>query len=192
MELWHWAGTRVNYAPTTFWYARPGASCNVAGDPYTVTRPVAQEREDVVPIWHAPGAIEGETLKILEKTGGVTEIQNIPTHRWSDDQQLWWRDAKVGDRLVLEFPVAEGGKYQVLANLTKAIDYGTVKLSVDDQPAVEFDRFHSQVAHDPLELGVLQLDPGSHRLTIEISGKHPDAVPRYMFGLDYLQLVAQP
>ncbi len=192
MELWHWAGTRVNYAPTTFWYARPGATWNVTGDPYTVTRPVAQKREDVVPIWHAPGAIEGETLKILEKTGGVTEIQNIPMHRWSNDQQLWWRDAKIGDRLVLEFPVTEGGKYQVLANLTKAIDYGIVKLSVDDQPAVEFDRFHSQVAHDPLELGALQLAPGSHRLTIEISGQHPDAVPRHMFGLDYLQLVPQP
>ena len=29
MELWHWADTQVNYAPSTFWYARPGATCNV-------------------------------------------------------------------------------------------------------------------------------------------------------------------
>ncbi len=33
MELWHWANTVVNYAPATFWYARPGATHNVAAGP---------------------------------------------------------------------------------------------------------------------------------------------------------------
>ncbi|MCO6045524.1 DUF2961 domain-containing protein [Aeoliella sp. ICT_H6.2] len=32
MELWHWAATKINYAPTTFFYARPGATTNVAPD----------------------------------------------------------------------------------------------------------------------------------------------------------------
>ena len=28
MEIWNWAETEVDYAVGTFWYARPGASCN--------------------------------------------------------------------------------------------------------------------------------------------------------------------
>ena len=32
MELWHWGATKMNYAPTTFFYARPGAQANVPAD----------------------------------------------------------------------------------------------------------------------------------------------------------------
>ncbi len=192
MELWHWTGTKVNYAPATFWYARPGANWNVDPDPETAALPVAKKREDIVPVWHAPHAIEGETLKIVEKTGGTTEIQDDSTHRWSGDRQLWWRDGQVGDRLVLEFDVQEAGRYQLLANLTKAVDYGIVKIAIDQNPPAQFDRFHPQVAHDPLEVGVFELTPGTHQLTVEVAGTHAEAIPRHMFGLDYLQLVAKP
>jgi hypothetical protein len=48
MELWHWRNTRMNYAPATFWYARPGAQCNVAPDPASARLPVARKRSDVV------------------------------------------------------------------------------------------------------------------------------------------------
>ena len=40
MELWHWRNTQMNYAPTTFWYARPGAKGNVQPDPETAALPV--------------------------------------------------------------------------------------------------------------------------------------------------------
>ncbi len=42
MELWHWAETKMNFAPTTFWYARPGCTTNVEPDPKTALLPVAQ------------------------------------------------------------------------------------------------------------------------------------------------------
>lgn len=29
MEVWHWGRTKLDYAPTTFWYALPGGTCNV-------------------------------------------------------------------------------------------------------------------------------------------------------------------
>jgi hypothetical protein len=48
MELWHWRQTRMNYAPTTFWYARPGATSNVPPDPQSAALPVAKKRSDVV------------------------------------------------------------------------------------------------------------------------------------------------
>ncbi len=42
MELWHWRATKMDYAPATFWYARPGAGCNVKPDPATASRPVTK------------------------------------------------------------------------------------------------------------------------------------------------------
>ena len=192
MELWHWANTVVNFAPATFCYARPGAFCNVSPDPATAAKPVALAREDVVEIFRAKNAVEGETLKILEKTGGQTEIQRISQFRWSDDAQLWWRDGKVGDKLVLEFPVAQRGRYEVVANLTKAVDYGIVTLAVNDNPPTRFDRDHTQVDSDKLVLGTFDLSAGANRLTIEIVGANDKAVKKHMFGLDYLQLLPKP
>jgi hypothetical protein len=81
-----------------------------------------------------------------------------------------------------------GGLYKVSANLTKANDYGIVELTVNDGPARKFDRFHTTVAHDLLELGTFDLKAGTNRLTIKVVGTHPDAIPRRMFGLDYLKL----
>jgi hypothetical protein len=41
MEIWHWAQTRVTYAVTCYWYARPGATCNREPMPEEATRPIA-------------------------------------------------------------------------------------------------------------------------------------------------------
>ena len=187
MELWHWADTKINYAPTAFWYARPGATCNVPPDPEAAAKPVARTRADVVPVLKVAGAIEGESLKVVERTGGEVQVQD-GSFGWSGDAQLWWIDAEVGDKLVVEFPVVTGGLYKVSANLTKANDYGIVELTVNDGPARKFDRFHTTVAHDLLELGTFDLKAGTNRLTIKVVGTHPDAIPRRMFGLDYLKL----
>ncbi len=194
MELWHWADTIVNFAPATFWYARPGAVGNVQPDPKTAALPVAMKRTDIVEIYQVKGALEGEDLKQIEVTGGTLERQSGSQYRWSNEAQLWWRDGKAGDRLVLEFPVEKAGRYEVAANLTKAIDYAIVKLTVNDEPPCEFDRFHDGVATDKLWLGELTLPAGANRLTVEIVGMNPSerAVKRFMFGLDYLQLVPKP
>ncbi len=192
MELWHWHQTVVNFAPTAFWYARPGATWNVKPDPETAALPVALVRSDVVEVFRAPNALEGESLKKLQMTGGILEIQDLPEHRWSNDSQVWWRDAKVGDRLELEFEVSTSGNYEVVANLTKANDYGIVAVSVNDGPARRFDRYHEVVAHDPLVLGTFQLSAGANRLQVEIVGSNDKAIRRHMFGLDYLQLKPRP
>jgi hypothetical protein len=189
MELWHWRSTRMNYAPATFWYARPGATSNVEPDPETASLPVARKRSDVVEVFHAPGAIEGEGLRIVEKTAGTTEVQDVDRFRWSGDRQLWWRDAKPGDRLVLEVPVEEPGTYRVRANLTKARDYGIVRLTLAGQATEDtFNRYAPEVSHDLIDLGRFDLKKGPIPLVVEIVGAHPKAVERYMFGLDYLKL----
>ena len=189
MELWHWRNTQMNFAPATFWYGRPGAEGNVKPDPKSAALPVPKKRSDVVDVLEVPGAIEGESLKIVEKTAGTTEIQEGSNFRWSNDRQLWWRDGKPGDRLVLEVPVEKAGQYKVTANLTKAVDYGLVKITINGQVSEKpLDRYAPTVRHDAIDLGQFELKQGPNRLEVDIVGANEKAVKRHMFGLDYLKL----
>jgi len=187
LELWHWEKTTMAYATTTYWYARPGATCNIQPDPEEAAKgpaPVPSLWKDV------PGAIEGEGLKIRRVTGGTTEVQFIPQFGWSGGRQLWWRDGKVGDTLEIEVPVDKAGRRVLKVQLTKAPDYGIVQLSWDGRkvgPAI--DLYHTGVVTSgEIELGTFALEAGTHVLGVEIVGTNPKAIARHMFGLDYLKL----
>ncbi len=188
MEVWHWKDCQVAYAVASYWYARPGAKSNRGPLPDEAARPIPQPPQPV----KIKDALEGEALKIVEKTGGVTDIQHITQHNWSGDRQLWWRDAKPGDKLTFALPVAQAGKYAVVANLTKAVDYGIVQFHLDGEKLGEPLDLYSNgvVTTGPKAIGERTLDAGEHKLTIEITGANPAAVKRHMFGLDYLKLEA--
>jgi hypothetical protein len=192
MELWHWAKTRMNYAPATFWYADAKATWNVGAMPEEARQKVAMAIEDVVEIKRVPGAVEGESMEVIEKTGGTTEIQSVAQFEWSGNRQLWWRDGAAGDRLELEFDVEEVGDYRMAAALTKANDYGIVTISLNGQTIQEHvDLYHPVVINEEIKLGVHRLKAGKNRLSVVITGENPAAIKRRMFGLDYVLAVRQ-
>jgi hypothetical protein len=78
--------------------------------------------------------IEGEHIKVLSVSGGTTWIQRTNRYGWSGSAQLWWTGAKLGDQLVLELPVAKAGQYNLVAQFSRAADYGIVRLSLDGDP----------------------------------------------------------
>jgi putative membrane-bound dehydrogenase-like protein len=139
-------------------------------------------------------AIEGEEMAIVDKTAGdagTQKMNGFSKDRWSGNDQLWWRGARPGDRLSLELSVPATGTYVVDLVLTKARDYGIVKISIDDQLLEgAFDLFNSP---DVITTGVLSwpdinLTEGKHRLTFEIVGANRDAVKSFMVALDYVRL----
>ena len=185
MEVWHWRPVNVAYAATTYWYGRPGAEGNHGPAPEMARVIVAKPPKPR----KVEGALEGETLEILEKTGGTTEVQDLPQFGWSDNKQLWWRDNRPGDKLVLALPIEKAGRYNLTAELTRAVDYGIVQLYVDDEPLGDpIDLFNNGVARKVYSLGTLELSAGQHKLTVKINGANPKALKRYMFGLDYVKL----
>lgn len=111
---------------------------------------------------------------------------------WSGDAHLWWINAKPGDELVLAVPVKQAGDYKLLAQLTKAVDYGIVQLALDGQKlGGPIDLYNNGVvATGELDLGRHELTAGDHKLSVTITGANEKAVKNYMFGLDYLKLVA--
>ena len=130
--------------------------------------------------------IEGERVKVLSVSGGATTIQRTSAFGWSGAAQLWWTGAKPHDKLVLELPVAKAGQYRLVAQFSRAVDYGIVQLSLDGERLGEpIDLYVPNVVVKPTVLGKRTLAAGPHRLAVEIVGANPSAVKSFMFGLDY-------
>jgi hypothetical protein len=178
------------YASTVYWYLAPGGR-----DPYSPL-PLEERTGYFVPAEtkKVPGAIEGESLKVLDKTGGKAQAQDMAGFgdSWSNDAQLWWTGAQPGDKLELALPAAKDGKYRLLVQLTEALDYGIVQLRLDGgKLGKPIDLYHNGViATGELDLGTHTLSAGDHRLAVEITGANKQAVSSHMFGLDYVKLVA--
>jgi hypothetical protein len=51
--------------------------------------------------------------------------------QWSDGKQAWFTANAVGESMTLRFHVDRTGYYEMVAVMTKAIDYGTIELSID-------------------------------------------------------------
>jgi len=66
MELWHWAKTTMSYSPTTFWYARGGATWDVKPDPKEAKRPIPRSADDIIVPRRVKNAIKRETLPSME------------------------------------------------------------------------------------------------------------------------------
>jgi len=176
------------FASTVFWYLAPGGH-----DPYAPV-PVAERTGYYSqPLANTvPGVIEGESLKILARTGGTTQEQNLSRigTPWSNGTQLWWTKARPGDTLDLAVPVAKTGKYKLILHLTKARDYGIMQLYLDGQKlGTPIDLYSAGLTTSgELDLGAQKFTSGEHKLTVEITGANERAVKSYMFGLDYVKL----
>jgi hypothetical protein len=140
------------------------------------------------------GAIEGESLKVVDKSGGGAGPQamsSFPLGKWSGKSHLWWTGAKPGDKLRVAIPVKKPGTYEVFVSLTKAVDYGIISLAINDaKPTQPINLFNDGVVNTPpMSLGAHELKAGQNLLTIQIIGADPKAVKVYMFGLDYIALI---
>jgi len=178
------------YASTVYWYLAPGGN-----DPYLPVPLSERVGYYIQPEPKKnPGAIEGEAMKILSKTGGDPQEQDMTGfgNSWSNDAHLWWINARPGDELTLALPVKQAGRYKLLAQLTKAVDYGIVQLSLDGQKlGGPIDLYNNGVVTTgELELGRHELTSGDHKLSVVITGANAKAVQSYMFGLDYVKFVA--
>jgi len=176
------------YAATAYWYQAAGDT-----DPY---KPVAVgERLGYwvpIKVFRVKGALEGEKLKVLSKTGGDPQVQGLGNFGalWSNEAHLWWINAKPGDALELAVPVEKAGTYRLTTQLTKAVDYGIHQLYLDGKKLGEpIDLFNNGVIPTGrIDLGVHKLKKGRHILKVEIVGANEKAQKKYMFGIDYVLL----
>ncbi len=184
LERWHWTDVITTYGRTAYWYA-PANSTPPAPIDRSLLLP-----EEIGPI-RVAGAIEGESLKIVKRTGGATEIQG-GFAELSNGSQLWWRDPNVGDKLILNVPVSRAGTYKVVAKTGNAQDYGIFQIRVNGVNCGTHDFYIPGLEWKPLSLGTLTLPAGYVTMEVTCLGHNPAAAPSNMFGLDYLLLTSVP
>jgi hypothetical protein len=192
MEFWHWTpNIDVTYAATSYWYARPGGT----DDFKPVDAKVLQDIPQPPPPIKMPGAIEGETMKILAKSSAFDagpQEMGFFDGQWSGDSQLWVRPPKQGEWIDLELPVPGDGRYHVIVYLTKARDYGIVQFHLNGKPIGKpIDCFEPDrvVRTGPVDLGEVELKKGNATMRVEVVGTNKKAEGlRYMWGLDCVVL----
>ncbi|MCG6189549.1 glycoside hydrolase family 172 protein [Maribellus maritimus] len=189
IELWHWVKTRINYAMTAYWYAKPGFTINIKPNIESVKIPVALKRSDIYkPIVDSEGKIEGENLEIVNITSGEVGAQT-GDYGWSGNSQLWWRNAEKGAELTTKFIVSETAKYKVKIQLTKAVDYGIIQLYLNGvvlhHKINVFNR--DKVVPFEIDLGMHVLSEGENIFSLKILGADKNAKPGNMAGIDFIR-----
>lgn len=180
LEMWHWRECASRFSGTSFWYAKPSKWKAPRVNPSLLE---LLEFKRPAPV---AGAIEGEKMAQVSRTGGTTEFQGFAD--LSNETQLWWRDAKEGDRLVLEFEVKKAGTYQMTSSNCVARDYGIHELYLNGKSLGTKDFFNDGLAWKKFDWGKVAVRAGKSRLEVVSRGHNPQADPRNMFGLDYILL----
>ena len=179
------------FAATVYWYLASGQA-----DAYPALSANDRTGWYLDDATRLPGALEGEELKVIERTGGTVGPQDMAGFKgsWSNKSHLWWTRVHAGDRLTLALPVKENGQYKLIVQMTKAADYGIVQLSLDGRTlGSPIDCFNKGVVPTgPISLGSLELTKGEHKLMLEIVGANDQAVKPFNAGLDYLKLERVP
>lgn len=172
--------TKVGPARTRYYRVRAVDAAGNAGPP---SDPVAGTSGPTT-------EVEGEgLLPPVDSTESVEAQFDCCGVAWSGHRQLWFHGAHPGDQVTLNFPVTDGGTYDLHAIWTMAGDYAIAGLAVDGvtlgQPV---DLFHPGVViSPPIDYGQLALTPGTHQLTLRVLGKNQYSA-NYLVGLDKLQL----
>jgi len=177
MEAWHWKEVICTWERAIFWYGSVG-STNAAQDV-----PVYSPLREVELGSSVKGAVEGEELP-YKLTGGTAEKQQ-GFSELSKGRQPWWEDGAAGDRLTIDLKKVKPGKYALSGHFCHAPDYGIHQLKLDGTDLGQRDFYADKVLWKKIDLGEVTVSKGS-KLIVTCLGNRKEALPRRMFGLDYL------
>lgn len=136
--------------------------------------------------------IEAEDLvEAARVSGGRVQAQDMSGFdaAWGGAAQLWWVEARAGDRLTLSLAAPSAGTYELIRFFTRAQDYGIVRLHVNGralEPLVDgYNR--GVVPSRPVSFGRVSLRAGANELVVELLGKDSRSAgysDGYLVGID--------
>ncbi|MEN8160599.1 MAG: hypothetical protein ABFS41_11065 [Myxococcota bacterium] len=142
--------------------------------------------------------IEAEALPVVDRSRAFTFWQQ-PTDgfargRWSGDAQMLGTNTRRGDWIELGLPERTPGPRRIELFLTRAADYGVVRIRLNGRPlGGPIDLFSDAgvVPTGAVDLGVVTLGAEGDRLRIEVVGTNErSAPPHFQFGIDGVRLSA--
>jgi len=186
MEMWHWVSTKIDYAPTTFYYLKPGGKSLTDPRPNEAQKKVALKRRDIISPVMKNGRIEGENMIIDSYSRGAISFQYLDKPELSNHKQLWWRKGEAGDVLKARFISNRAGIFNATAQFVVAPDYGTVQVYVNGKIVLDsFNGYNDKVDTRKVNLGNVQLNKGENEIRVKIKNKNK-VQDKGFFGLDYI------
>lgn len=105
MEMWHWTKTKINYAPTTFYYLFPGGESNIEPDYEGARAKLAFDRFDILNPEPENGLLEGENMKVI---GVDKNTLGFYHDDLSGGVAMLWNNGIVGESRTFEFNADRG------------------------------------------------------------------------------------
>ncbi|MFA5848970.1 MAG: DUF2961 domain-containing protein [Bacteroidales bacterium] len=127
MELWHWGKGLINYAPVTFWYIFPGGKSTIEPDLSGVKMKVALKRSDIISD-KVKLSLEAENMNVISFNSGKFEYQSVYSKMWSEGMQIYWKEAKPGSKLTMNFHSDVDMNCNITALCTTAKDYASINV----------------------------------------------------------------
>ena len=188
-------GKNNNYASVAYWYmATPTALKGVL--PPAAERishyspPAAQAVPRGVVETQFMGMPEGFVWSLMPQDMRMFTLATGA--RWLHDDQLFCEDARPGQSIDLTFETTETLSGPAVLMVTKAPDYGIIRVKLDGRTVVgEFNCYAPKVVPAPIPLGRKTLAAGKHVLEITVTGKDTRAAGT-RWGLDYLRIGGTP
>lgn len=193
MELWHHLRAVVDYAPTTYWYLRPGGRSLVEPNEKEAARKVSLHREDLVS-QKMEITVEAEHMAVVSKS--PEDLLNYHHHGipyrdiWSNNAQLYWHCNRPGNRLMLSFESVLDGEFDLTLMCTASPGYGVVGIEVNGTAVVRELDLNAPKPHVvPISLGRHVISKGINTLAFEMV-RYGEHIPAGTVGFD--RLVFEP
>jgi len=135
MEMWHWTKTKLNFAPTTFYYLLPGGTSNIEPDYEGATAKLAFDRFDILKSEAEDGKLEGENMRIM---GVDKNTYGFYHDSVSGGVGMMWTKGVVGETRTFEFDADDHCHLNQIV-LTSKDKNGTYEISLNGNKILTWD-----------------------------------------------------
>ncbi len=176
IEIWHWASTQMDYAPTTFWYGAKDAKAEYIENVENVQFPVKFADK-----------FEAEGFTINQVSGGEAIIQAFLSYDWSARNHLLWKGIKTNDTLETSFYSEKERVGKLTAVFTHAPDYVIVDVMLNDELIFEnLDLYNETLSLKKYLFENGNIKKGNNTLKLLAKGTNKANLKADKLGIDYL------
>jgi hypothetical protein len=189
MELYHVNWTFINYAPTCFFYLKPGSSSGIIPDEEGARAKVALRSTDIISNLLTSDVMEAEHMAFYNTCGnnrGSMGIRRYGDVQQSSRLQVYWRDGSPGDKIIFTFVSGMEGNYNIIGQFNTGPDFGIFKAYLNGKPlAGKTDLQSAGPGQKSVRLGRADIARGENTLEFEVVKSNRDT---HLFSLDCILL----
>lgn len=188
MEIWTLTVTKMNYAPITYWYVRPGGASNIEPDLVGAKADLVMERRDIISPVIKDGIMEGEHMIFNNVTRGNFRNLYDGNMGWNNNSKAFWTGGRVDEELHLGFVSKEpNATRNVTARLSTAPQHGRYRIFLNGNPSSGIiDCYSKEPGMTTVNLGRHLIREGENEIRVQVVSLSPE-IENVFFGLDYLK-----